>query len=210
MPKQKDSIPRSVVRRLTGYLAHVQELCAQKIDWTSSQELADAFGLTSSTVRQDLSHIAFSGTSKKGYYNTRFLAALTETLGADRGWNVVVIGAGNLGKALVMSEELQRRNFKICGVFDCDEKKIGKRLDSFVVQSMKELPASIGNLNVDIGILAVPASTAQQVADLLIASSIRGLLNLSLTHIVAPQRVKVVDIRIVSGLLELTHAIKDR
>ena len=201
-------MPQSVIRRLTRYLAHVQTLCAQEIKWVSSQEIADDLGLTSSTVRQDLSHLDFSGVSKRGYETCGLEKVLTEILGADTKWKMVVVGAGNLGKALALHEEFSRRGFRIVGIFDADANKIGKKVGNLVIRSQKEIPALVSSEKVDIGIIAVPAQVAQSVADLLIMSGVKGLLNLALSHIVTPQSVPVVDSRVVSSLLELSHTIK--
>jgi redox-sensing transcriptional repressor len=201
-------MPSSVVHRMTKYLAHLQVLLARGVEWVSSQELAESLGLTSSTVRQDLSHLDFSGISKKGYAVDGLRKELERIMGADKVWNTVVVGAGNLGSALALHEDFARHGFALRGVFDADPKKVGRRFGACVVQPMDELPVIIGEKHVDIGIIAVPASAAQRVADILIASGIRGLLNLTLTHVIAPQRVAVVDARVVASLQELAHSIK--
>jgi redox-sensing transcriptional repressor len=152
--------------------------------------------------------VDFSGISKRGYEAEGLCRVLVKELGADEVWQTVVVGAGNLGAALALHEDFGRHGFCICGVFDVDAKKIGRRLGRLAVQSLRDLPAVIGEKKVDVGIIAVPSQAAQSVADLMIASGIRGLLNLTLTHIVAPKRVAVVDARIVASLQELAHAIK--
>ena len=200
-------VPQSVIRRLTKYLTHLQALRARGIEWVSSQELADNLGLTSSTVRQDLSHIDFSGISRRGYQTEGLCSVLSGVLGADTVWNIVVVGAGNLGKALALHEEFHRRGFHICGVFDSDPRKIGRKIGRLTIQSMRTLPAAVRDSKIDMGVVAVPARSAQGVADILIASGIRGLLNMAQTHVVAPRHVPVVDVRIVATLQELAHAV---
>jgi redox-sensing transcriptional repressor len=204
------SLPPSVVTRLTKYLSHVQGLCTGGVRWVSSHDLAQTLGLTSSTVRQDLSHVDFSGISKRGYEAEGLRKVLSGVLGADRTWKLVVIGAGNLGQALALHEEFHRRGFDIVAVFDSDPGKVGRKIGQLVVQGMRDLPRDMAARRVDIGLIAVPAAAAQSVADLLVMSGVRGILNLTLAHIVAPRRVPVIDTRIVAGLIELTHAIKQR
>ena len=87
----------------------------------SSIELGEALGLTSSTVRQDLSHIDFSGISKRGYSTAGLHASIAQTLGADKEICMVVVGAGNMGRALVQHNEFGRQGFKNCGIFDADQ-----------------------------------------------------------------------------------------
>lgn len=203
-------IPQSVVKRLTKYLTYVQGLRAAGVDWVSSQDIADALGLTSSTVRQDLSHIDFHGISKRGYETCGFHKILAKVLGADTIWNMIVVGAGNLGKALALHEEFPRRGYNICGIYDNDTRKTGRRVGKFTIQHVRDMPRCIRAGKIDIGVIAVPASAAQSVADLLIISRVRGILNMTLTHIIAPKHVIVMDARIVASLFELSHAIKSR
>jgi redox-sensing transcriptional repressor len=200
-------IPPSVVRRLTKYLTQVQNPIAQGKEWISSNELADELGLTSSTVRQDLSHLDFSGISKKGYEIRKLQKVLKGVLGADQEWKTVVVGAGNLGSAIALHGELVRRGFLICAIFDTDEAKVGESAGHLEIRHSRDIAKVIKKEHVDIGIIAVPASAAQDVADKLISSGVKGLLNLSLTHITVPEGISVIDARMVSSLLELTHSI---
>lgn len=204
----RKQVPPAALSRYTKYLAYAQALKNKGVQWVSSQDLADALELTSSTVRQDLLYLDFSGISKKGYDAAGLAGVLTETLGADVPWKMVVVGAGNLGRALILHDEILRRGYRILGVFDNDGNKIGMRIGGYEVRDMRALASVIGKNSVDIGIIAVPAQAAQEVADLMIAAGIRGILNLAMTHIVSPARVNVVDVRIMAGILELSHAIK--
>ncbi|MBN2302672.1 MAG: redox-sensing transcriptional repressor Rex [Lentisphaerae bacterium] len=203
-----NSIPGAVVSRLTKYLTHAQVLRGEGVQWVSSSELGEELGLTSATVRKDLAHVSVGGITNRGYEVTVLCDALLSFLGVDVGWNAIVVGAGNLGKALALHGELFRHGFAICGVFDSDGRKVGMRVGGLTVRPMSELAATIHDERVDIGVIAVPAAAAQSVADLLIISGIRGLLNLSLIHIVAPSNVPVVDGRLVARMLELGHAVR--
>ncbi len=201
-------IPQSVVRRLPKYLTQAQRLRQAGVEWVSSAELGEALGLTSSTVRQDLSHIDFSGISKRGYMTAGLEASLSATLGADHEICCVVVGAGNLGRALALHEEFARQSFKICGVFDISSSVVGKKVGKLVVQSMDELAGVVCGQDVDIGIVAVPHHAAQQVADRLILAGVRGLLNLTTAHLLVPRKVSVVDARVLASLRELAYAVK--
>lgn len=196
-----------MVKRITKYLTFVQGLRAEGVDWVSSQDMADALGLTSSTVRQDLSHIDFHGISKRGYETRGFHKVLAKVLGADTVWNMIVVGAGNLGKALALHEEFPRRGYNVCGIFDNDPRKTGRKVGRFTVRHIRNMPRLIKDGKIDVGIIAVPASAAQSVADMLIISRVRGILNMTLTHIIAPKHIVVIDSRIVASLFELSHAI---
>jgi redox-sensing transcriptional repressor len=211
MPNHGKAMPPSVVRRLTRYYAQVQDLRAQDVEWVSSQELADTLGLTSSTVRQDLSHVDFSGISKRGYETVGLESVLSEVLGVDTVWKTVVVGAGRLGMALALFDEFPRSGFRICGVFDSDPEKVGCDFgDGLSVQGMDALAAFVKRRRIDIGIIAVPAVAAQEAANGLVIAGVRGLLNLAYTHITTPDHVSVVDARILESLQELSHAIKSQ
>jgi redox-sensing transcriptional repressor len=207
MLNSKKAIPPSVVKRLPRYFACVQALCAEEVEWVSSTELADQLGLTSSTVRQDFSYFDFSGISKRGYETRGLQKMLSAILGADTQWKVVVVGAGNLGHALALHEEFARRGFHIVGIFDSDAEKVGLAIGALTVQPMAELSSVVSEAGVEMGIVAVPAIAAQSVADLLVKAGVTGLLNMALTHVVAPKPVAVIDSRIVASLLELSYAV---
>lgn len=208
MASRRKTVPRAVIGRLTKYLTYAQDLCEQKVEWVSSAELAEALGLTSSTVRQDLLHVDFYGIAKRGYRVDGLRQVLTRFLGADAAWNTVVVGAGNLGKALARHGEFARRGFRIVGIFDNDPRKVGSHVNNLRVEPIRDLPGSIVSKKAEVGIIAVPATSTQAVADLMILSGIKGLLNLTLTHVLAPRGVKVVEVRLTASLWELAHLIK--
>lgn len=208
MTNRPSGIPIPVVRRLTKYLSHLERLKCTGKEWVSSQELAQALSLTDGTVRQDLSHLDFSGKAKRGYEVEGLEKILTDVLGLDTCTNAVIVGAGNLGRALALHEDFPRRGFKICGIFDSDPKQFGRRLGRLVVQDMGALPGVVRDEGVHIGILAVPASAAQVVAWALVAAGVRGLLNLACAHVAALPGVAIVDARIVESLQELSCAIR--
>jgi redox-sensing transcriptional repressor len=204
----KPHIPPPALNRLTRYLAQVRMLKLNGAEWTSSRELAEALDMNPSSVRQDLSHLDFSGQTKRGYKISGLEQALRDILGADSSWSIVIVGAGNLGRALALHEDFPRHGFKICCVFDNDNQKIGKKLGQLMIHSMEEMDKIICCDKVDIGVIAVPPAAAQQVADQLVAAGINGLLNLALTHISVPPSVTVMDARIVAYLQQLAHSLK--
>jgi len=210
MTDKPNAIPIPVVRRLTKYLAHLEHLKQDNKEWVSSRELARALSLTDGTVRQDLSHLDFSGKARRGYEIEGLEKTLTNVLGLETGTKAVIVGAGNLGRALALHEDFPRWGFEICGVFDADRKVIGTKLGHLVVQSMEALPDVVWSEGVTIGIIAVPASAARVVAWELISAGVRGLLNLASAHVTAPEEVALVDARIIESLQELSYAIGTR
>ncbi len=203
-------VPPAVVKRLAKYLTIVLEFHADGVDWVSSSGLAKGLGLTSSTVRQDLTYIDFYGVSKKGYEISGLCRVLQSILGADAKWKVVVAGAGNIGSALALHQEFARKGFVIMGLYDSSKRKIGKKMGRLVIQDIADMPDFISKEGVDVGIIAVPSAAAQHVADMMVFAGIKGILNLAVTHLALPQDISVVDFRVMSSLLELTHLIKTR
>jgi len=205
---QNTIIPISVIRRLPKYLTIAKQLRSEGVEWVSSDVLAEALALTSSTVRQDISHIDFQGISKKGYSTAGLEVVLTLTLGADRESVCVLVGAGNLGRALATHEEFARQGFRICEVFDNHPSVIGEKIGRFVVRDVSELPLVVAGQKVEIGMVAVPHDAAQSVADRLIHAGVRGILNLTTAHITVPTGVALVDTRIIASLRELAYILK--
>ena len=201
-------IPLSVVRRLPKYLMMAKQWHAEGVEWVSSEALADALALTSSTVRQDISHLDFQGISKKGYSTAGLEAVLTLTLGADQESVCVLVGAGNLGRALATHEEFARQGFFICDVFDNHPSVIGETIGHFVVRDMNELPRMVEVRKVEIGIVAVPHDAAQQVVDRLCRAGIRGILNLTTAHVTVPTGVALTNAQIIASLRELAYVLK--
>ncbi len=201
------AVPPAVLKRFTNYYAIVQGMRAGEVEWVSSNEIAEALSLTPSTVRQDLSHLAFTGVSKRGYETEGLESALAHALGADKVWNLLIVGAGNLGRALALHQEFRRRGFFIRAICDADVFKTGLKLGELEVHRMHHVPELVREHKIDIGVIAVPATAAQEVAELLVEAGVKGLLNLSPVHVNVPDDIAVTDARILASLQELTHAL---
>ena len=210
MTNDNKTVPPAVLKRFTHYYATVQGMRADEVEWVSSTEIADALGLTSSTVRQDLSYLDFAGVSKRGYETEGLEVALARALGADKVWNMLIVGAGNLGRALALHQEFKRRGFFIRAVCDADVFKTGLKLGDLEVHRMHHVPELVRKHRIDIGVIAVPASAAQEVADLLVEAGVKGLFNLSPVLVNVPDDIAVTDTQITASLQELTHALMGR
>jgi len=188
----------------------VHDLIDAKVDWASSKDLAEALGLTSSTVRQDLFHLDLTGVSKRGYDTRQLESVLRRELGTHRLQRLVIVGAGNLGCALALHGDLTQNGFEPCGIFDACEDVVGARVGGLTVAPMSALKSVVRAKRVAIGIIAVPAESAQQVADLLVAAGVKGLLNLAYVHVKVPRGVSVVDARLLGSLQQLSYAVHSR
>ena len=202
------TIPESVVGRLPKYLALVQTLLEDNQQWVSSAEIAQALDLTSSTVRQDLSHLDYRGVTNRGYEVDKLDAAFTSALGLNEGRNVIIIGAGNLGRALTLHGQFQQKGFNIHAVIDSEPALIGKEVGGLVIESMDVLHKVVPSRKIDIGIIAAPAEVAQEITSKLVLAGVRGILNLSGRHVHAPAGVAVLNVRLLASLQQLAYAIK--
>ncbi len=179
------------VRRLSVYsrcLAHLEE---DGIKTISSQELAARFHLNSAQVRKDLAYFGEFGIRGIGYDIANLRAEIQRILGLDREWRVVLVGFGNLGSALFHYRGFRRQGFRIAAIVDDDPAKAGRKADGLSIQRLDDLPRVVGAGGIQIGVIAVPAESAQLVADRLMAAGIRAILNF------APARITVAkDVRL--------------
>ena len=203
-----DEMPGPVLRRLPRYLTHVRELNKVDQEWVSSREIAQTLGLTMSTVRQDISHLDLVGVSKRGYEVSKLERVLSETLGAGSIHQTVIVGAGLLGRALALHADFEESGFVTCAIFDAAPHIVGTSVGPLVVKPMGELDSIVREINVDIGVIAVPANAAQSVADQLVGAGILGILNLAHSHLHVPKHVYIVEARIIARMQEIAYAIR--
>lgn len=208
MAAKKSRIPAPVIRRLPRYLIRVRELRRAGRTWASSADLAEALDLTPSTVRQDVTHLDLAGVAKRGYEISRLEAALSAKLGADARHPCVIVGGGLLGRALALHGDMTEHGFLPKAILDADPRRVGRRVGELRILPMSRLAATVRARRATIGIIAVPAAAAQDVADRLVAAGIRGILNLAHRHVRVPARVPVVEARILARLQELAYAIR--
>jgi redox-sensing transcriptional repressor len=170
-------IPEMTVRRLSVYTRCLQQLEEDGVKTISSQELAERFNLNSAQVRKDLAYFGEFGVRGIGYYVAGLKAELQRILGLDREWAVALVGFGNLGSALFHYKGFARQGFRIAVIFDDDPAKAGRTVDGVPILPMSELPREAKAKNLQIAIVAVPAESAPEVAEKLVAAGIKAVLN---------------------------------
>ena len=178
-------IPEMTIRRLSIYTRCLSQLEEDGVKTISSQEVADRFGLNSAQVRKDLAYFGEFGIRGIGYHVSGLKAELQKILGLDREWPVALVGFGNLGSALFNYKGFARQGFRIAAIFDDDPAKAGRVVDGVPVLTLKDLSREVKARNLTIGVVAVPAETAQAVVDQLVAAGVKSILNF------APTRLKV-------------------
>ncbi|MCR5791075.1 MAG: redox-sensing transcriptional repressor Rex [Lachnospiraceae bacterium] len=203
-------IPRAVIERLPRYFRYLGDLRDNHVERISSQDLSVLMQVTASQIRQDLNH--FGGFGQQGYgYNVNFLyTEISKILGLDKKHRLILIGAGNLGQALVNYVTFETRGFNIRGIFDIDPKKQGLLIRNIPVLPMEELQSFIRDNDIDIAVLTVPKSEAVGIAELLVKYGIRGIWNFAHTDLNVPKDVVTVNVHLYDSLLNLSYQINER
>jgi redox-sensing transcriptional repressor len=201
------SIPDPAVRRLSLYLRQLEGFKKKDRRTVSSKQLGQSLGLTDAQVRKDLAYFGQFGHPGIGYRVDDLIAQLRRVMGTDKVWNVLLVGAGNLGRALSSYRGFQSKGFQLAAIFDNDGTKVGRKIGPFVVQAMSELRATIDRLNVKLAIMAVPADCAQDVADQLLAAGVRGLLNFAPISLAVPQDVALNTVDVAVQLEQLSFQV---
>ena len=193
-------IPEATVARLPVYLRSLLEVGATGISTVSSVMLAEHAGVNAAKVRKDLSYLGTYGTRGVGYDVEYLRFQVSRALGVANTWPVVVVGLGNLGRALAGHKEFGERGYPVVAGFDIDPDKIGTRISGVLVHSLERLPELVGDLGAAIGVIATPADAAQSVADHLARAGVRSILNFAPVVLALSEDVDVRDVDLATEL----------
>lgn len=208
MEEQSRKVPAVVVKRLPRYYRYLGDLLKQDITRISSGALSKKMNVTASQIRQDFNY--FGGFGQQGYgYNVEHLYnAIGEILGLHDEDTMIIIGAGNLGRALANHNNFAKRGFKLVGIFDVDKRIIGSTINGVEVKSADDLRSFLKNNRVDIAILTVPKAEVQKNAELLAECGVKGLLNFSYTELDLPGNIAVENVHLSDPMMTLSYKIK--
>ena len=188
-PSRPELIPNPAVRRLSLYLRQLEAFKRKDRRTISSKQLGESLHLTDAQVRKDLAYFGQFGHPGIGYRVEDLIAQVKKILGTDKVWNVLLVGAGNLGRALMAYKGFNAKGFRLSNVFDASPQIVGRKMGSFTVQPMTELEETIRKNQTRLAMIAVPAETAQQVVDQLVAAGVRGILNFAPTSVNVPPHI---------------------
>ncbi len=200
-------IPDPTVRRLSLYLRQLEVVHRQERRTISSRQLADSLGLTDAQVCKDLTYFGTFGQPGVGYNVSELVARIRRILGTDQQWNVLLVGAGNLGRALLSYGGFAAKGLSIVAVFDNDPAKIGQSIADRPVQPLEAITDAVRQHDARLAIVAVPADSAQEVADGLIRAGIRGILNFSPSRLNVPPTVALQAVDLALQLEQLTFQV---
>ncbi|MCY4623517.1 MAG: redox-sensing transcriptional repressor Rex [Chloroflexi bacterium] len=201
-------VPEVVVNRLPQYVRALRHLQAQGNDVVSSQLLGRTLQMTPAQIRKDLSYFGRFGKQGRGYTIAYLLAELQDILQLDHEWNMAVVGVGRLGRAIISYPGFAPEGFKVVAAFDADERQVGQSIGGLIVQPMTDLPDTVRQKSIQIGIVAVPAAQAADVVDQITLCGIRAILNYAPVNTHTPQEVKVRNIDPVLSLQSMTYYLR--
>lgn len=205
--EQSRKISNAVIRRLPRYYRYLGDLLAAGITRISSKELSQRMKVTASQIRQDLNN--FGGFGQQGYgYNVEYLyGEIGKILKLDKSYKMVVIGAGNIGRAIVNYANFERRGFKTKAIFDINPSLIGKKVNGIDVYSVSDLSEYLTKYPTDIVVIAVPKTCADEVAKTVISCGVKAIWNFANIDIPHPDDVIVENVHLTESLMTLVYKL---
>ena len=209
-PPSDATVPKGVVSRLSLYLRELQRLELAGQQTISSGQLGTLLGFSDAQVRKDLGFFGQFGYPGVGYRCDELIRAMRDILGTNQPWNVVMVGVGNLGQALLGYRGFGRQNFTIVAAFDADPAKVGQVVQGLTIQPVDELAATVKARDIRLGMIVVPAERAQEVADRLVAAGVEGIVNFAPVTLNLPPHVQNVGVDLAIELEQLSFAVTSK
>ncbi len=205
----ENKISKAVIKRLPRYYRHLGELLEMGVERISSNELSYRMKVTASQIRQDLNQ--FGGFGQQGYgYNVRYLYdEIAKILGLDRVYNVIIVGAGNLGRAIANYANFEKRGFKITAIFDINKDLKGMEVRGIEVRHLDELEEFVEANTVDIAALTIPKAEAVKIAEKLVNLGVKAFWNFAHTELNVPSDVLVESVHLSESLMRLSYNLKN-
>lgn len=207
--KNEKYISKAVIRRLPRYFRYLKELIDSGIMRISSKELSERMNLTASQIRQDLN--CFGGFGQQGYgYNVRYLyEEIAKILGVDKGYTAIIVGVGNLGKALINTPMFEKRGITVKGLFDVSDETVGRQFDKHTVMHIDRMADFCGENKIDIAILTLPRNQVYETAKLLAQAGVKGFWNFSNAELSLEDYpdVKIENVHLGDSLMALSYLL---
>ena len=204
---EEKEISQAVVSRLPRYFRYLGELRDQGVERISSQELSRLMKVTASQIRQDFNN--FGGFGQQGYgYNVEFLyQEIARILGLNDTHHFIIIGAGNLGRALGGYLNFEKRGFLLKGIFDQNPDLVGTRVRGIPVMPMEKMESFIRENEIDIAVLTIPKAGAVAVAERLVKNGIKAIWNFAHVDLNLPANIQVENVHLSDSLMKLSYNI---
>lgn len=210
MNREYVKISMAVIRRLPKYYRYLGELIRKDIKRISSKELSNIIGFTASQIRQDLN--CFGGFGQQGYgYNVDDLhKEIGKILGFDTTYNVIIIGAGNLGQALANYTDFEKRGFRLLAMFDTNPKLIGLKIRDVEIFDIDVLEDYVKSNSIDIAVLCTPREKSQDVAEIVSRGGVKGIWNFAPIDLRVPNNIVVENVHLSESLYTLSYLLNER
>lgn len=200
-----NKIPDIIIGRLPIYLRALQRMAEKGMHTTSSHELGERVGISAAQIRKDISQFGEFGKQGTGYHISFLSDKLREIMKIDRIWDVVIVGAGDMGHALAHYQGFVNRGFCITMVFDNDRAKVGQKIGEFVIRDITNMTEEIQHAGVRVAMLTVPAPAAREVANMLVKAGVKAILNYAPVSLSVPKNVRVQHIDPATHLQRMTY-----
>jgi redox-sensing transcriptional repressor len=200
-----EKIPDIIITRLPLYLRALQSMDDRGLKTTSSQELGERIGISAAQIRKDISQFGEFGQQGTGYSIPYLLDKLREILKVDRMWDVIIVGAGDMGHALARYQGFANRGFNVVMIFDNDKSKVGQKIGDLTIEDTSSLIERVKSANIKIAMLTIPAQVAQDTTDKLVEAGIKAILSYAPITLSVPNDVRVQYIDPATHLQRMTY-----
>jgi redox-sensing transcriptional repressor len=208
--ERKKNISMAVIKRLPKYHRYLRELLRNDVDRISSKELGEKIGFTASQIRQDLNCFGDFGQQGYGYNVRELLNEISGILGLTKEYNMIIIGAGNIGQAIANYTNFEKLAFNLVGIFDINPKLIGLKIRDVEVVDIDELEPFLKTTPIDIGVICVSKNSAQMVSEVMVKNGVKGIWNFAPVDLTVPEEVIVENVHLSESLLTLSCLMNDR
>jgi redox-sensing transcriptional repressor len=200
-----EKIPDIIITRLPVYLRALQRMEDSGLKTTSSQELGEHVGISAAQIRKDISQFGEFGKQGTGYSIPYLLDKLREILKVDRMWDVIIVGAGDMGHALARYQGFANRGFNVVMIFDNEKNKIGQKVGDLTIEDTADLVEKVKSSGIKIAMLTIPAVVAQDTADKLVQAGVKAILNYAPISLNVPDNIKVQYVDPATQLQRMTY-----
>lgn len=204
------NISSAVIKRLPRYYRYLGSLLDNGITIISSRDLSRKMHLTASQIRQDLNNFGCFGQQGYGYNVELLYGEIRKILGLDKTYNMIIIGAGNIGQALLNYINYQKRGYNFVGVFDKNPKLIGLNTRGIEIRDIDTLDEFLKTTKVDIAVLSLPGNNAKPLINTIVTNGVRGIWNFSHLPIVTPEDVVIENVHLTDSLMQLTYKLTEK
>lgn len=201
-------VPSAVIRRLPMYYRYLRAMTEKGVERISSKALSEEMNITSSQLRQDLSYFGEFGQQGYGYKVPELYRVMCDILGIEKQYGTVLVGVGNLGRAIINYDGFSKRGLEVMAVFDNKPLLYGEVVCGMPIKPVSQLYEFLCNNMVDIGIIATPAKSAQDIAEVLIKGGVKGIWNFAPQPVLGNEHVVVENTHFGDGLLKLFYGMK--